>query len=97
LKVNVENRRIRIHQSEAWIRGYGSTPNVMIPQHWLRIRDVFFYPGFVFSIPEPGFTKSQIRIRIKELFNPKKQFLSSRKNDLGCSSQIQVFDEKKYM
>jgi hypothetical protein len=39
LKVNDENSRIRIHKSEAWIRGSGfggSTPiqYVMDPEHW---------------------------------------------------------------
>jgi hypothetical protein len=47
-----------------------------------------------FSIPDSRFMvkkkRSRIRIRIKEFkhFNPKKLFLSSRKNDLECSSWI---------
>ncbi len=46
----------------------------------------FFYPGSKSKI-------SRIRIRIKvfKYFKPKKLFLSSRKNELGCSSRIQIF------
>jgi hypothetical protein len=38
LKVSDENSRIRIHLSEAWIRGFGSVSryqNITDPQHWL--------------------------------------------------------------
>jgi hypothetical protein len=57
----------------------------------LRIRDV--YPRSrirLFSIPDPNCLHPGYRIRIKEFkyFNPKKWFLSSRKNDPGCSSRI---------
>jgi hypothetical protein len=36
LKVKGDNSRIRIRirESEAWIRGSGSVPNLMDPQHW---------------------------------------------------------------
>jgi hypothetical protein len=41
-------------------------------------------------IPDVYFSHPGSRIRIKEFkyFNPKKLFLSSWKNDLGCSSRI---------
>ncbi len=53
------------------------SPTVLPPV--LRIQD--FYPGSKFF---PSW------IRIKEVFNPKKWFLSSRKYDLGCSSKIKI-------
>ncbi len=59
----------------------------------LRIRD--FYPWSrirLYSIPDPNFFHPGSRIHMKELkyFNPKNCFLSSRKYDLGCSSQIRI-------
>jgi hypothetical protein len=44
----------------------------------------------IFSIPDPDFFHPGSRVRIKEskYLNPKKLFLSSRKYDLGCPSQI---------
>ncbi len=50
------------------------------------------------SVADPNFFRIRIflhtgsRIRIKEFryFNPKKWFLSSWKNDLGCSSRIRI-------
>ncbi len=54
----------------------------------LRIRDV--YPGSrirIFSIPDPGSASKNFKY-----FNPKKWFLSSRKYDPGCSSQIRIPD-----
>jgi hypothetical protein len=56
----------------------------------LRIRD--FYPGSrirLFSIPDP---RSRIRIKEFKYFNPKKCFLSSRKDDPGCSSRTRIPD-----
>jgi hypothetical protein len=43
-------------------------------------------------IPDPTFFHPGSRIRIKELknFNPKNWFLSSWKNDPGCSSRIRI-------
>ncbi len=57
----------------------------------LRIRDV--YPGSNFfsfrirtvAIPDPGYASKNLSI-----LTPKKRFLSSRKYDPGCSSQIQM-------
>jgi hypothetical protein len=53
------------------------------------------YPGTrirIFSIPDPNYFHPGSRIHIEELnkFNPKKLFLSSRKFDPGCSSQIRI-------
>ncbi len=48
-----------------------------------------------YKIPDPGSQDlgSRIQIRIKEFkYLPKKLFLSSRKNDLGCSSRIPDLD-----
>jgi hypothetical protein len=52
----------------------------------LRIRDV----NPQSRIPDPGLTRSRIRIRIKEFkyFLPKKLVLSTQKLDPECSSQI---------
>ncbi len=51
----------------------------------------FFNPRS--QIPAPGLTRSRIQIRIKEFkYLPKKLFLSSRKNYLGCSSRIPDLD-----
>ncbi len=46
-------------------------------------------------IPDPTFSHPESRIHIKEFkygtyFNPKKIFLSSRKNDPGYSSRIRI-------
>ncbi len=59
-------------------------------------------PGYLSRIrifpsrnPAQKDSESRTRIRIKELrylFNPKKLFLSSRKYDRGCSSQIRIPD-----
>jgi hypothetical protein len=49
----------------------------------LRIWDI--YPG-------SDFFPSRIRIKEFKYFNPKKWFLSSRKYDPGCSSQIPDLD-----
>jgi hypothetical protein len=62
-------------------------------QSVLRIRDV--YPGSripILSIPDPHSFHPRSRIHIKEFnyFNLKILFLSTRKYDLGCSSQIRI-------
>jgi hypothetical protein len=44
----------------------------------------------IFSITEPYFFLSRIRIKEFEYFKPKKLFLSSRKYDTGCSSRIRI-------
>ncbi len=56
----------------------------------LRIRDV--YPGSDFFHPwfRIRFFPSRIHVKDFRYFNPK-NFLSSRKNDAGCSSRILIF------
>jgi hypothetical protein len=53
-----------------------------------------FIPDPKFSIPYSNYFHLGSRILIKEYkyFNPKKWSLSSRKYDLGCSSQIRIPD-----
>jgi hypothetical protein len=72
--------------------GYWILISVGDPGCLSRIPDPsFFHPGSriqTVSIPDPG---SRIRIKEFKYFNPKKNkklFLSSRKYDPGCSSQI---------
>jgi hypothetical protein len=49
----------------------------------------FYHPGSsAEKILDPGSGSSSKSLNI---FNPKKLFLSSRKNDLGCSSRIRIF------
>ncbi len=63
----------------------------------MRLRDVYpgsegiFQPGsefLVFSIPDPNFFPTRLRIKELKYYNPKKWFLSSMKYDPSCSSRI---------
>ncbi len=66
------------------------------------IKPEFFHPGTK-GQKDPGSrnqgqkdpgSRFRVPVRIKEFeyFNPKKPFLSSRKNDLGCSFRIRIPD-----
>jgi hypothetical protein len=64
-----------------------------VPGTVMRIRDV--YPGSEFSIPDPGSKRFPdpgpgSAAKNLSIFTPKKLVLSSRKNDLGCSSRIRI-------
>jgi hypothetical protein len=61
----------------------------------------FFHPGSQIpdpvskKIPDPGIKKildTESASKNISIFNPKKLFLSSRENDLGCSSRIPDLD-----
>ncbi len=83
-------------RSKGWMSGRGRSKNLHIlkflfysvayPQSLYRI------PHPNFSIPDPGSKVSRIRIEEFKYFWPKKLFLRSRKNDLGCSSRILIPD-----
>jgi hypothetical protein len=57
----------------------------------VSVADPDVYTGPKFSIPDPGSKRFRIRTEELKYFWPLKLFLSSRKNYLGCSSQISVF------
>ncbi len=62
-----------------------------IPLKKFRVADpgcLYRIPDPNFSIPDPGLKRSRIRIKEFKNFQHEKLFLSSRKNDLGCSSRI---------
>ncbi len=66
---------------------------VAYPECLYRFPDPnFSIPDPNFSIPDPGSKISRIRIKEFRFFWPKKLFLSSRKNYLGCSSRILIPD-----